>query len=90
MAADVRSRDTRMRSEIGKRGYRIGARAFPERFLGLVAVGACRDDSDTSEWTTTGLAKFIGPSASANVLGRTNAIASAIVVSFMKDRSLFV
>jgi hypothetical protein len=48
----------------------------------LVAMGACRADGDASEWTTTGLAKFIGP-ASANVLGRANAIASAIVVSFM-------
>jgi hypothetical protein len=63
--------------------YMKGASAFPERFLGLVALGACRDDSDASEWTTTGLAKFIGPSASANVLGRANAIASAIVASFM-------
>jgi hypothetical protein len=60
-----------------------GANAFPERFLGLVVMGVCRDDNDASEWTTTGLAKFIGPSASANVLGRANAIASAIVASFM-------
>jgi hypothetical protein len=60
----------------------MGASVFPERFLGLVAMGACRADSDASEWTTTGLAKFIGP-ARANVLGRANAIASAIVVSFM-------
>ena len=60
----------------------MGASVFPERYLGLVAKGACRADSDASEWTTTGLAKFIGP-ASASVLGRANAIASAIVVSFM-------
>lgn len=60
----------------------MGASVFPERYLRLVVIAACRADSDASEWTTTGLAKFIGP-ASANVLGGANAIASAIVVSFM-------
>jgi len=60
----------------------MGAGVIPERYLGLAAMGTCRADSDASEWTTTGLAKFIGP-ASANVLGTANAIASAIVVSFM-------
>jgi hypothetical protein len=62
----------------------IGARVFPEKFRGQVAIGlAVRKGTLLRTGRAVGSAKFIGPSANASVLGRANAIASAIVVSFM-------
>jgi len=60
----------------------IGARVFPDKFRGLVTIAP-------EAWMVTPLGgratvspKFIAPSATANVFGRANAIASAIVVIF--------
>ena len=62
----------------------IGARVFPEMFGGLVAVGrAVPMVTPLTTGRAAGSAKFIEPSANAIVSGRANAIASAIVVSFM-------
>ena len=62
----------------------IGASVFPEMFGGLVAIGlAAPMVAPLTTGRAAGSAKFIGPSENASVLGRANAIASAIVVSFM-------
>ena len=58
----------------------MGAGTFPERFRALVAFGMSVTPLTTGR--ATGSARFIGPSASANVVGRAKASASAIVVSF--------
>lgn len=64
----------------------IGARVFPDKFRGLVATGLGALMTPL-EGRATESSKFITPSAVANVLtnvvGRANAIASAIVVTFM-------
>jgi hypothetical protein len=61
----------------------IGARVFPDKFRGLVAIEPNALMVTPLEERATESFKFTGPSAAANVLGRANAIASAIVVSFM-------
>jgi len=62
---------------------RDGGERISGKIPGSVATGVCRVESDACEGATTGSAKFIGPSASAKVFGRANAIASTIVASFM-------
>lgn len=59
----------------------MGASVFPEGFRGIAVEGMIVTPLTTGR--ATGSAKFIGPSASANVVGRANAIASAVVISFM-------
>ena len=61
----------------------IGARVFPDKFRGLVAIGPGALMVTPLEERATESPKFIAPSAAANVVGRANAIASAIVVIFM-------
>jgi hypothetical protein len=65
----------------------IGASVFPDKFRGLVAIGAGALMVTPLEERVTESPKFMAPSAVANVLtnevGRANAIASAIVVAFM-------
>jgi hypothetical protein len=61
----------------------IGASVFPDKFRGLVAMGPDALMVTPLEERVMESPKFIAPSAAANVLGRANAIASAIVVSFM-------
>jgi hypothetical protein len=65
----------------------IGARVFPDKFRGLVAIGSGALMVTPLEGGATESPKFIAPSAVANVLanvlGRANVIASAIVVIFM-------
>jgi hypothetical protein len=61
----------------------IGASVLPDRFRGLVAIGPDALMVTPREERATESPRFIGPSAAANELGRANAIASAIVVSFM-------
>jgi hypothetical protein len=61
----------------------MGARVLPEMFGGLVAIGlGVPMVTPLTTGRAPGSAKFIGPSENASVLGRANAIASAIVVSF--------
>jgi hypothetical protein len=64
----------------------MGASVFPEMFGGLVA-NACAVLTVTPPTTgrATGVLKFNVPSANADTVGRANAIASAIVVSFIAD-----
>src|SRR5258708_38854720 len=61
----------------------IGARVFPEKFRGLVAMGRVVSTVTLLEARGTESPKFMAPSADANVVGSAKAIASAIVVSFM-------
>jgi len=61
----------------------IGARVFPDKFRGVVTIGPGALTVTPLEGRTTESPKFIAPSAAANVLGRANEIASAIVVIFM-------
>ena len=68
----------------------IGARVFPDRFRGLVAIRLAEPTVTPLPTLTPlkgrasdGFPKFIPVLATANVVGRANAIASAIVVSFM-------
>jgi hypothetical protein len=61
----------------------IGARAFPDKFRGLVAIGPGAPMAIPLEGRAAEVPKFMVPSAVANVLGRANAIASTIVVTFM-------
>jgi hypothetical protein len=61
----------------------IGARVFPDKFGGLVAIGPAAPTVAPLKGRGTESPKFIAPSATANVVGRANAIASAIVASFM-------
>ena len=58
----------------------VGARVSWEMFGGLGGIGPA---VPMATGRAAGSPKFIGPSANASVLGRANAIASAIVVSFM-------
>jgi hypothetical protein len=61
----------------------IGASVFPDKFRGLVATGLGVLMVTPLEERAMESPKFMAPSAAANVLGRANAMASAIVVSFM-------
>jgi hypothetical protein len=57
----------------------IGARVFPEMFGGLVGLGpAVPMATPLTTGRAAGSPEFIGPSANASVLGRANAIASAL------------
>jgi hypothetical protein len=60
----------------------MGASVFPEMFLGLIAIRLAAPVV-LAKGRVTWLPMLIPPCASANVLGTVNAIASAIVVSFM-------
>jgi hypothetical protein len=59
----------------------MGASVFPVTFLGLFATRPV--PTELAKGRVTWLPMCIPPRASANVLGTVNAIASAIVVSFM-------
>jgi hypothetical protein len=61
----------------------MGARVFPDRFRGLVAIGPAAPTRTFLKGRDTESPRFIAPSAVANVVGRANAIASAIAESFM-------
>jgi hypothetical protein len=68
----------------------IGARVFPDKFGGLVAIRLVAPAVTPLPTVTPlkgrasdGFPKFIAPPANASVVGRANEIASAIVVSFM-------
>ena len=61
----------------------IGARVFPDRFRGLVAIGPAAPAGTLLKGRDAESPRFIAPSAVANVVGRANAIASASVESFM-------
>jgi hypothetical protein len=61
----------------------IGARAFPDKFRGLVAIAPEARMVTPLGGRATVSPKFIAPSATANLLGRARAIASADVVIFM-------
>jgi hypothetical protein len=68
----------------------IGARVFPDKFGGLVAIRLVAPVvmplptvTPLKGRASDEFPKFIPLAATANVVGRVNAIASAIVVSFM-------
>jgi hypothetical protein len=61
----------------------IGARVFPDKFRGLVAMGRVVSTVTLLEERDTESPKFMAPSADANVVGSAKAIASAIVASFI-------
>src|ERR1700730_5826749 len=60
-----------------------GASVLPEKFLGMVAMRPVEPAVKLLKGRAAWLQSLIPPRASANVLGRANAIARAIVVSFM-------
>ena len=61
----------------------IGARVFPDKFRGLVAMGLAVPALTPLKEGGPESLKFVAASANANVVGSANAIASTIVVSFM-------
>jgi hypothetical protein len=75
----------------------IGASIFPDKFGGLVAIRLVAPAVTPLPTVTPlkgrasdGFPKFIPLAATANVVGRANAIASAIVVSFMTCPSRWI
>jgi hypothetical protein len=67
----------------------IGARVFPDKFLGFVAITPVVPTLVPRKGRETESPRFMAPSAAANVVGRANAIARTIVESFM-TRSVLV